>query len=371
MNNFIFVFISFFILITACTSSTPKSQTWSGDMTHLGLQLNEALPYIFDDEKFNDPKNKNIILERIKNFKIAASHITEASATKLFGNDPIVKNSVIGLNENLENAEELFKDGHLSNAQNILKSTVGFCYQCHTRTNFGAENTLKISDLSFYSIKDPVQRSMAYVATRQYEKALDDLKKSLMNDQKSPIDYFAHEKILKTYLSIAVKSDRPTATSIATLRSYSSKQDIPYYLKENIKSWILSLENWQTVKNKPMSRMSLKQKSLQTFDADYVNTLLDAQFYHSELLRGTKDVSKAYFELAKIYEKYPTFNYWDIYKDYYAACIMESPKTKIAQDCYKNLERAVYIDYSGTIGVSIPHHELLRLKIYRSKAGVP
>ncbi len=371
MGKSIFIcMITFLSISCAVNKKEEQPKTWSSTMNQMGESFAEILPYIFDDKKSADPSNKQIIIKKIGKLKKAAGHISDKTAVKILGKDPIVLNSIRGLKDDLDRAESLYENGFSASGQNILKSTVGFCYQCHTRTNFGAENTLKIPDGIFTKISDPVQRSKAYVATRQFEKALAELKKSLMNTSAGNVNTFEHEKVLKTYLSIAIKSDRPVTNSINTLSEYVAKYQPPFYLAENIKSWVSSLKDWDRVKGKSASYINLSKKPSALYDADYVDTLIQAQFYHDQIMRGTTKLSDMYYQLGKIYEKYPEFNYWDISKTYYAACINESPKTSIAKTCYADLERAIHVDYSGSGGIFIPSSELLRLKIYKAKAGL-
>jgi hypothetical protein len=55
---------------------------------------------------------------------------------------------------------------------------------------------------------------------------------------------------------------------------------------------------------------------------------------------------------------------------YYEACIRENPKSKLAKDCFGDLERVTIIQYSGTAGLFLPEDERARMKELKVLSGL-
>ena len=103
----------------------------------------------------------------------------------------------------------------------------------------------RLSDAAFAGLElEPTEKADLYVATRQYDRALDILTEAL--DQ--PVDFYKnpyeHERALRKYLAITIRVKKDPAAAIHTIDKFLKHQDLPYYLARNAQSWRKSLQDW-------------------------------------------------------------------------------------------------------------------------------
>ena len=93
------------------------------------MSLQELLPAILDNDKFQDKKNASVIEKEISNL---------GEAFKLAGHDPLIKHDLFApsyemIRKNMADAKSTFSNGHKDYSRWLLKETVSVCLDCHTR----------------------------------------------------------------------------------------------------------------------------------------------------------------------------------------------------------------------------------------------
>tara|TARA_B100001248_G_scaffold262708_1_gene261272 strand:- start:2093 stop:3196 length:1104 start_codon:yes stop_codon:yes gene_type:complete len=359
-------FFSLFLFV-ACTSTKPQT-SWPEKMQELTKSMESSIPYFFNDKDFYNKNNREVIITKVKKLRAATHHIPEKEAEKILGEDPMVRQSLQRLQSSIDNALEAYVGGNLKYSQSLLQNAVSYCYNCHTSNNLGPKNRLEAPNLM--SIKDPIHRAKALVATRQYDKAKETLQSYIFHKED---DNFKKEQAIKTYLAIAVKTDHDKKDALHLVEKYKRQKQVKAPLKESLQAWQKSLMQWTSKRYLSLSQAKevVEKKQKQITDSSYVDYLLASKTLHAAAM-GKDPARKAdsYYHLGIIYDHYPDFSLWGLADNYYQTCIELQPKTSIARKCYKNLEESVFLGFSGSAGTFIPESERLRLKLLRAKAGV-
>lgn len=368
----ILVVLSIVALFISCASQ-QKESSWPEKMQGLGRNLSEVLPLIFNENKFKNPKNKKEILEKLEALRGASHNISQDNAKNLLGKDPLVEYSLKRLKSNMDESIELYKEGRTGLSQGMLKSSISYCFYCHTRSNFGPQFKKDHFKIDLSSIKSPLDRSQILIATRQYDKALEEISSDLFKEKDKSV--FQDLRLLKHYIQIAIKSGLNERKIIKNLEKYEVMHSMPLFLQNTLKKWKSSLTQWQKWKHTSSyvnkKRANMRNSSLKLdLDNSFVDAIYLSENLHKKIMLQSKKKAELYYDLAQIYNLYPELQLWELAEIYFVSCIMEEPKSKIAKQCYLGLEESIYLGFSGSSGTHIPQSQKLRLKILRGKAGL-
>lgn len=368
----------FFVLtvlpLLACQSSTtPKSENWSGNMQELATAFEELLPILYDNQKFQNPTNKNSIERKIKNFSERIHHIQPDKAQTLYGNDPLMLKGLENLKEVAGRSLANFKMGRPVNSQRLLQQSARYCFQCHTRTPSGPEHMYwQNFNVEKFNLQAH-EKAQVYVAMRQYDKAKESLQDFITKGYADDGLMLLREQSMKYYMLIAVRgqSDFTDAQRLVTQELKNEK--LSQSFRGTLTSWKKDLAQWQKqfVKT-PVNIDSAKKvlgtnaKSTENYkDADLIRALVAATLLHESLGKQTdsKKQSETYFYLGKIYDSFEFGGFWDLSDLYLEMCIETSPHSAQAVACYQRLRDSMIIKNSGsTSGVALSETENSYLK---------
>ncbi|MCB0343381.1 MAG: hypothetical protein KDD59_14170, partial [Bdellovibrionales bacterium] len=352
--------------------STPESASWPEKMQGMSKSVTSLLPYVYSRKEFHDPENEKALKSMIKDFSGAVHEVPAEAGKKIIGEDPIIKYSLDRLQDDVDRATKSFASGHKEYARSILRGTMSNCFSCHSRTQVGPEYV--VSDSVFKNRQiEATERADLYVATRQYQKALEALSKVLNEPVSFYEDPYEHERALKKYLAISVRVKKDPTAAIATIDKFLTRKNVPYYLSEDARSWRKSLSDWAKEKTAPSNKLKKAEslikearqlQSLHSFQTGNIEYLRATSLLHEQLAE-TKDPaerSKIYSLLGKSYEILADLGFWNFPELYFEACIRETPKTNMAKSCYKDFEKNVIFGFSGSAGIFLPTEERNRLK---------
>src|SRR6185437_11634558 len=158
---------------------------------------------------------------------------------------PIVKFAIERLKSNSHEAEAAFGEGHIEFARNIFRENMGLCFSCHSTSQFGPQNNFSRVTLSPKFRIYPSERADFYVATRQFDKAVDLLEEvlktpgNLMDDPHEQLDS------LRKYLALEVRVKRDPARAASLLENFLAQKNLPYFIAADGEVWLRSLREWQ------------------------------------------------------------------------------------------------------------------------------
>jgi hypothetical protein len=396
MKNVLAVLVSIvsFVMLMSCTSAdknksasnsahtaTAADPSWSARMRGMAKNLETLMPYVFSRQEFNDSTNNKRIHDLIAEFSKSVDMVPKHAGEVMLGKDPIVKFSVQRLQSNTRSALEAFDEGHMDYARTVLSESMGLCFNCHTSTQFGPEDSFSTKQLAANFRIYPTERADYYVATRQFDRAIDVLEGVLKPAGLTANDN-PHEQLaaLRKYLSLEVRVKKDPVRAASTVESFLQNQKLPYFIATDAEAWLHSLREWQSEKTpkEPFSRAQTLLKKIgsrQTSQADqgaFVDYLRASSLLHEGLRETAKTETKAkiYQMLGKSYDTLSETGTWDLPEVYFEACVRATPKTSLSQQCYKDYERTVVLGFSGSAGVFLPKEQREHLAELKGIAGL-
>ncbi|MEO0335812.1 MAG: hypothetical protein AAF202_05440 [Pseudomonadota bacterium] len=366
--------------LLACGAPSKKRQfsnekTWAASMQGLADEVRDLVPYLYSQSRFSNPRNREVVAERLKRFAEATHSISSEEGRKILGADPIVEFSLAQLGSDANRASEAFSLGRIEYSRATAKAVMNHCFRCHSMAKGGGSAKWTVSSFEGLDLK-PVEKADLMVATRKFKEAAQVLNASLLKFEMASRDPFAYEALMKKTLALAVRQPETLSSAevITTFESLQKSKLVPKYLKNHIGSWIASLQNWdQTGERKKrisfaeVQALIRKGREKQSYFKDHsgdVEFLRASTGLHKLLLnsKSTTQRAKTFLLLGETYEVLDELGYWGLHEIYYESCIRATPRTQTSRTCYNRLRNSLYLGYSGSAGTNLPASERQRLK---------
>jgi hypothetical protein len=381
----------FLILVTlmACQSGlknqteAPKSEgaNWSGDMQTMAQDVKNLVPFLYDKDAFQDPRNRETVQRYLRNFAQSAHHVKPEMGKKYLGDDLLVEFSLNHLGADLNRAVQSFEVGQLEYSRSVAKASLSYCFQCHSVTQEGSAAMWDVDRLQNLKLA-PLEKADLLVATRRYDKALSHMENLLNSPDIYKNHAFEFEALLRRYLALIIRVEKAPGRALTELNKIVANADTPHYLLEQAEGWRRSLKAWEgerprKIKNakdlfEQVEKRFQKAADLQHFEKDHagdVEYLRATEQLHQgmKLLKTPQEQARALFLLGKAYEVLDELGSWNLHETYYEACVEKDPRAATAKSCFNRLEASLYMGYSGSSGTHLPPDESERLKRLREK----
>lgn len=378
-----FGLVTTFTILTSCQSPEKKVATdnWPGQMQVMARDVKNLLPYIFNRQAYQDPKNRETVRRHLHEFAQAANHIKPASGKPFLGDDLLVEYSLEHLKDDLNRAAYTFDNGMFDYSRSVAKSSLNHCFRCHSVTEKGGSAPLNLDSVQHLSL-EPMDKVELLVATRKYEDALTFMESLMSSTTFKKEHAFEYETLLRRYLAVVIRVEKDPVRALARLNRVGEADDTPHYLLQKLHAWKKSLKEWSKEKKvtlrdendvfREVDRRFQKALGAQDYEKDHsgdVEYLRATSLLHEKmnLLKKPADQARALFMLGKAYEVLDDLGAWNLHESYYEACLLKDPKTELAKRCYSRLEASLYMGYSGTAGTNLPKEESDRLRRLKSK----
>jgi hypothetical protein len=357
-------------------SQTAIPPTWADQMQNMATDVKHLLPYLYDRSAFQSPANHDRILKYLKEFAQTAKHVNPDMGKKVLGDDLLVESSLSNLTEDLNRAARSFSLGQKDYARSVAKSSLNYCFQCHSVTQEGASAAWDLDQLQSVNLA-PIEKVDLLVATRKYDKALKQME-DLLNSQEFRKNYsFDFEAMLRRYLALVIRVEKNPMRAIQELDKISRDGEVPRYIFEQLEGWKTSLVDWSKEIKRPIKtpkamferaeKRFRRAGEIQRYEKDHagdVEYLRATEILHQglKMLKSPAEQARALFLLGRAYEVLDELGSWNLHENYYEACIHRDPKSTLAQGCFNRLEASLYLGYSGSSGTHLPPEERERLK---------
>ncbi len=365
--------------VTAPVSKTPEHAAWGGKMHELSQLLSTLFPYILSKEEFHNEKNFSEIDKSVRRLSELAHNINRKSKKESPDSDPAVGFLATKFDSEINRAYSALQTGHREYSRHVLAVATNHCINCHTRSDMGPQ--FGSLNLNFnYEKLNPFVRAETYVATRQFQKAIQEYEK-LTVDQKLIARYpFEIERSMKNALSIQVRVFNDVNGASRLVDSFLKNSELPLFLSKQAKVWQEDLNLW---KKEVIIRRWSKQsytKEIETLiaraeqfganDSALISFLRASAVGHEFLSKYKTDPLKpeVLFKMGVCYESLQDLGYWSMSEDYYIQCIREKPHSVLAVKCYKNLEASIFLGYTGSMGTQVPQDVQEQLKTLKELA---
>ncbi len=377
MKRFAFLMTALTLAACAGPQTEKANPSWAGKMQSTAGSFQELLPFIYNEDKFNDQSNTALIEKKIANYARDIHKINRDQAKQFLGDDPYVVQSISSLRELTQRSLDSFRRGDRKNSRILLKATTNTCFKCHTRQNVGPSSVYwKNFDVNSVQTNQ-IEKSHILVSMRQYEEAKLHLKEFLSESEDNGKFDIPYENALHHYMMISLRGQKTFQSTLNFLKAKMLVVKTPTELHYTLKHWHKDLSYWMANKNKltpnPKAAAAVLARNKDRYsERNLVNDLVASSLLHQYLMTQPADLQKAksYKLLGKAYDELVIEGYWDLPEVYYEMCIDYAPKTQDAKDCYRSLKSNITVGYSGSRGTMVPSQEYERLDRLRKKAGL-
>ncbi len=376
--NKLLVILSLF-LVCACqnTTKTEGPASWPVEMQKLAKSFEDLIPLVYSENKFQNPLNKQDIEKKIENFRANLHQISPEKTQQLYGNDPLMMKGLENLKEISSRSLAYFQLGKTNYAQNLLKQSAKYCFQCHTRIPVGPQHLFwNKFNIDNYDL-EPHEKAQIYVAMRQYDKAKNTLSHFVQEPSPQDNQTLLREEDIKYYLLIAVRGQSQFEEANIFISQQTKNEKLSQYFRENLKTWQKDLTYWSKNFAKvphnlqgAKKALGVKQNSFEINESQFINAIVAALMIH-EGLSTDKDpatIAESYYYLGRIYEYFTVGGFWDLSDFYYELCVDTQPHTEMAIRCVKRLNESLVIKNTGSRGFILPEVEMNRLKELENRA---
>jgi hypothetical protein len=351
--------------------------------------LRTVLPYSLSPERFRDPANRDTIAAGLATLGARAGDLARHGRTR--------EASFAFLSGSLANdARELqktFDEGRSEEARFRFRELIDTCVACHSRlpsdTSFPlGERLVKSLDAQGLPLEE---RARLEVATRQFDAALASYEALFASPDALPVDFDIMGE-LDDYLEISIRVKNDLERPIRTLETLSQREDTPQGLREDLRSWVLSLRQ---ISKRDFSKASLAEARHQVSEAESFDPIdgdrralihylaassllhrliAEPRFAAAAAGKGgpeTAELAEAYVLLGTIEARVGRALWpWQA-ESLLETAIRLQPRTPLAQRAYALLDEFVTAGYSGTGGTQIPEDERAKLEELRVLSGAP
>jgi hypothetical protein len=360
---------------------TSEKNNWPTQMQNMAADVKKLLPYLYNREAYQDPKNHAEIQQYLKEFSQVAHKLQPETGKKFLGDDLLVEYSLDNLKADLSRASNSFDMGQIEYSRTVAKASLAHCFQCHSVTDTGSSARWNLEDIHNLNLA-PLEKADLLVATRKYDRALAYME-NLLNSAEFQQNYaFDFESLLRRYLALIIRVENAPKRALKELDKILERGDTPHYIVEQAEGWRQSLKTWAGEKKRaPKNAKDLfaqveqrfkRAESIQHFEKDHagdVEYLRATELLHEgmKLLKSPADEAHAMYLLGRAYEVLDELGSWNLHESYYEACVLKEPKGPMAQNCYGRLEASLYMGYSGSAGTHLPQEEKERLHRLKEK----
>lgn len=382
-----YVLILPFLLILFCCATksvqtTPNSGQWSNKMHELSQVLSSLFPYVWSKEEFHNQNNFNVIESKIKQLSNLAHKVNDKNKMESPDEDPAITFLARNFEADMSRAYDAFGSGSKEYARHSLAVATNHCINCHSRNQVGPQFETLSLNFDFTKL-NPFARGEAYMATRQFKKAVAEYEKLAAREDLIAKYPFEMEKVLKRGLSVYIRVLDDPDGALLMVQNFLKHKDMPLFLEKQAQFWEKDLSAWKKEgKNKIWRSASYLKKmqelindadhrdGLTGFDDPLVSYLRATALGHTYLAKYKSDpmLAEVLFHMGVCYESMQDLGYDSLSDDYYSQCIREKPHSPVAVKCLYRYEQNVFLGYTGSSGTHVPPEVRAQLRELRELA---
>lgn len=351
------------ILLSLALSLTAHAEV----KPQMDLMLKEIFtlkPYIVNDVEYRDPKNADTIGASLKKMAELSEKISHEGKIKKTG----FAISSKALNEQLREAELVYRVGNKDYSLWMLRSTLSVCMSCHTQLPASSTKFETFNKDNF--LTKPFDEAEFLFIVRNFDKAISTYDQVIAGYPDNNLTHENLEKAIarKVYYFVRVKRD--FAGLSANLEKDQKNKKLPTLIANRIKALRKSADKLK--KDAYPEFSDAQQADLKKYAETELKEELQGNFSYS----AEKELSylKVSSVLYKFLEQYPESSvkpdilYWLSFCErryeqkafyslpelYLKQCVLEHPEAPIAMSCLKEYQDIVTMAYTGSSGTHIP-----------------
>ena len=372
------------VLALVAWSSIASTKTYM----HKAFQsMMELSPYLIDEKKFTDPKSEEIIYSHLDNLTLAFKGVHNKKVMSNSNYSPSLK----VMRNHIEETKLAFSTKQKYFARNRLNATRALCISCHAQIKSKASQFV-LSEMRnrAWSVGSEFEKAEMFYLLRDYptavrsykafiDKSLEETKKMKKISNRMVIPLHKIELSFKRVLYLYTRTFFKPEKAIEFFRPYKNEKEFPQLVRDNLASWIKSLNAWK--KDKKLQRMTtvgqIENSYLNSLatkiesNRDDIALLVTSGRILNILKRkiGDSENAKGLFWLGFADRKLD-FNYYYSMADIYLTdCIEKYPKNPVAKRCLSEYKHAVKMGYTGSAGENIPEDLKIKIRKYEQLVG--
>lgn len=363
------------------SEKTSKETQWRLKMRDLYQTLAHVLSNVTNDRRFHDPANRARIEKDARKLS-ALAHDLDKKVMSYPDGDPTLPIVAGMLSRETKRAVAELKRDNRKYAQMILRSVPAYCISCHTRNPSGSEFAKlplePISDLSAF------EKGEFFAASRQFDRAQEQYLNVIRNTKEADAYSLEWERAIQRSLMIAVRVKKSPEQGLEIVETVLKEKSAPLFMKGNAEVWKRSLTEWrQEPKREAVTeeglyaealRLMARARELQKYPIDRTADVLylraTATLHELLQLPKTARQGEAFFLGGVAYEVLNPIQLESLHEIYYEACIRKIPHSNLSESCYRRLEEAVFLGYTGSSGTHVPADIRAKLKDLKSLSQI-
>lgn len=341
--------------------TTPAAGVQS-TMQALFRALSSVVPWSLQEQQFQAPEHRQAILEALtvlaQNAAQLQSHTQDAPPSFDFLRR--------ALSRSAQDAAQQYAQGQYRPARYLFQQLTEHCFACHSRLPSARTFDLGqrfLAETKMESLPIKARVTLA-VATRQFDTAV-----RLCETWFQSPDVSAAEVgltgMFEDYLKIILRVRHDFSHAAATLETFRQRPDVPPYLRDDLASWVATLQELQTTKADapPVAQAKALIDAGQRrnrFPADHrglVHFMVASSLLHRYVDSRPTDqtaVAEAYYLLG-VAESYVSRASWVSETGFFLEmAIRLAPQTPIAAQAYDVLNAYILNEYTGSSGLHLP-----------------
>jgi hypothetical protein len=363
-----------FTLLAVCSLCPQRAlaqpELVKSEMQSLYEPLRELLPYLADQDRFSDNRNKSVIAKNLDTLR-NGFHTVEAIPSR-YQKMPGFTFAVVQLREILDDATSRFTQGKPEYAWWRSRVVPGACFACHATYNVkSVYNSQDIIDSSL-----PLMEQARFnLATRQFAEA----EKALLKVLATPEQRINFGEALKSLLTVELRVYDDPPHTVQTLRQIQSSAKLPEDDLEELQRWIktLSSQKKRIIPDQELIKEGerLISAGLPTRMDDFHDTpllLMGTTLLQRGLERSNpisdEERRKALLLLGSAYTQLPLYFAESWASLYLEQCINEFPGSREAKQAFKAYKEALVDQFTGSSGTNFPAEVTEKLDNLRKKA---
>ena len=224
-----------FLLLTVAFNSVAMAEDINQEMRKAGTALSDLIPYLYNDNRFRDPKNQEFITQQLDQL-IA----TIGAQPDILQRHAIVRQiSQESLLSQLKQARYLFNTGNYATSQYLLGSAPILCSSCHIQDGIVAKSAPKIS-------RDLFANTFSYAEFNYYVRNYQVAEKSYLEYLKQrnvKSSRISGGKTLERLLDITLITDGDLSKSRDKLIEYRQIKNLDIDLQQRIDLWLQGIKD--------------------------------------------------------------------------------------------------------------------------------
>lgn len=369
------------VWVGAENKNVKQTKQWRQKMQQLSQILSDLMPSIVSETQFNDPANTARIQKDARQLAALAHAISPSSKVYSPDADPSIPIMAQLFDQQAAKAVKQLESGHREYSRMLLRSTVSYCMACHSRNI--APNLPVVTVKPDTKSLSKYEKAILFAAIRDFDQAYKELNTIAGDPALAAEDPLRWERAARIGMAIAIRMQQDPKHAESIVKRIQVMPTAPANTKADAELWMASINEWQK-EDRPkdmtpdflyrqagelMRRAASSQRYPTDHSTDvlYLRAILDI---HQLLQMDPKGphTAEALYWAGYAYNALHDLNLWTLHEQYYQACIRTKPHSVVAKKAYKEYDKSIRDNYTGSGGTEIPPDVIQHLKELRSLA---